>query len=113
MTTLDPVTTHSATQRRLRILLVGKAAPDRGGIPTFLEKPLAGDLAGVDRLLDLSRRRDVPLMCGFVERFNAALCTAISNQRMSCTSLKATPSRSPTSVLRGSPTLPGPRQEWC
>jgi predicted dehydrogenase len=48
------------------------------GIPTFVEKPLAPSLADVDRLLDASRARDVPLVCGFVERFNAAFRTASS-----------------------------------
>jgi predicted dehydrogenase len=45
------------------------------GIPTFIEKPLAPELAQVDELLDLARAKDVPIMCGFVERFNAAFQT--------------------------------------
>ncbi len=45
------------------------------GIPTFIEKPLAPELADVDVLLDLARLKDVPIMCGFVERFNAAYQT--------------------------------------
>lgn len=45
------------------------------GKPVFIEKPLAPTLAEVDELLDLARRRDAPLMCGFVERFNAAFRT--------------------------------------
>lgn len=46
------------------------------GIPTFIEKPLAPSVAEVDVLLDAARARDVPIMCGFVERFNAAFQTA-------------------------------------
>lgn len=45
------------------------------GMPVFIEKPLAPSLAEVDQLLDLAARRDVPVMCGFVERFNAAFRT--------------------------------------
>lgn len=47
------------------------------GIPTFIEKPLAPSLDDVDQLLELASRRDVPLMCGFVERFNAAFRATI------------------------------------
>jgi predicted dehydrogenase len=45
------------------------------GIPTFIEKPLAPSLSEVDRLLKVADERDVPIMCGFVERFNAAIRT--------------------------------------
>jgi predicted dehydrogenase len=48
------------------------------GIPVFIEKPLAPSLAEVDQLLEASTRQDVPIMCGFVERFNAAFSTAAS-----------------------------------
>ncbi len=46
------------------------------GIPVFLEKPLAPTLAEVDTLLELAEKTDTPLMCGFVERFNAAFRAA-------------------------------------
>lgn len=45
------------------------------GLPVFIEKPLAPTLEEVDQLLDAAERKDVPLMCGFVERFNAAFRT--------------------------------------
>lgn len=48
------------------------------GVPTFVEKPIACDAAEVVHLLDLAERTDTPLMCGFVERFNAAYRTAVS-----------------------------------
>jgi predicted dehydrogenase len=45
------------------------------GIPTFVEKPLACEVADVDEILATAERLDVPVMCGFVERFNAAYRT--------------------------------------
>lgn len=48
------------------------------GVPVLVEKPLAPTLDEVDQLLEVAARRDVPLMCGFVERFNAALRTTAS-----------------------------------
>lgn len=45
MTAVDPAATPSTVPRRLRVLLVGKAAPDRGGIPTFLQMLRGGALA--------------------------------------------------------------------
>jgi predicted dehydrogenase len=46
------------------------------GKPVFIEKPLAPTLAEVEQLLDVAERRDTPVMCGFVERFNAAFVAA-------------------------------------
>src|SRR5436309_5066558 len=42
--------TTPASERKLKVLLVGKAAPDRGGIPTFLEMLRTGELS---RLADV------------------------------------------------------------
>jgi len=42
--------TGSSAGRKLKVLLVGKAAPDRGGIPTFLEMLTRGELS---RLVDV------------------------------------------------------------
>ena len=47
-----PVTAPRAVPRRLRVLLVGKAAPDRGGIPTFLEMLRGGALADTHEVTD-------------------------------------------------------------
>jgi predicted dehydrogenase len=47
------------------------------GIPTFIEKPLAPTLDEVEQLIATAERLDVPLMCGFVERFNAAFRTTL------------------------------------
>lgn len=48
------------------------------GMPLLIEKPLAESAADTDKLIDASARAGVPLMCGFVERFNPALVTALS-----------------------------------
>lgn len=50
----------------------------RAGVPTFIEKPLAHDLAAAQGLVDASAAADVPLMCGFVERFNPVIAAARS-----------------------------------
>jgi predicted dehydrogenase len=48
------------------------------GKPVLIEKPVATELADVARLLDVSRTRGIPVMCGFVERFNPVISTALS-----------------------------------
>ena len=48
------------------------------GRPLLIEKPLAPDLPAVEEILAASRKYDVPVMCGFVERFNPVLATARS-----------------------------------
>ena len=49
------------------------------GIPTLVEKPLTVDLAEAHRLIALAADRGVPLMCGFVERFNPVVRAAASH----------------------------------
>jgi len=46
------------------------------GVPLFLEKPLADDLDCAVEIVTESQRIGLPLMCGFVERFNPAVMTA-------------------------------------
>ena len=46
--------------------------------PLLIEKPIAADLPSVRRLLKESEARDVPVTCGFVERFNPAIAAARS-----------------------------------
>lgn len=48
------------------------------GKPVLVEKPLAENLAAVRRILDVADRRGVPVLCGFVERFNPAVRAAAS-----------------------------------
>lgn len=44
-----------------------------GGVPVLIEKPLAPDLESVERIIAAARHSRVPLMCGFVERFNPVI----------------------------------------
>ena len=47
------------------------------GLPMLVEKPFAPTLSELDQLLAIARRSETPVMCGFVERFNAAFRTAL------------------------------------
>jgi predicted dehydrogenase len=49
----------------------------QSGIPLLIEKPLAASLTDATALLSLSQRLGVPVTCGFVERHNPAVRTAI------------------------------------
>lgn len=46
--------------------------------PVLVEKPLTLDIKQTLELSALARRSNVPLLCGFVERFNPAMSTAIN-----------------------------------
>ena len=46
------------------------AALLEAGVPVFLEKPVSVDEAGLDRLLQLRKAADVPLMVGYMFRFH-------------------------------------------
>jgi len=43
----------------------------------LVEKPISDDLALTEELLARANARAVPMTCGLLERFNAALCTAL------------------------------------
>jgi predicted dehydrogenase len=45
-------------------------------LPVLVEKPMASVLADTRRMIDRAAALDVPLMCGFIERFNAAVMLA-------------------------------------
>jgi predicted dehydrogenase len=47
------------------------------GVPVLIEKPLAAGIGDARRLLGASADRSVPMTCGFVERHNPAVRTAI------------------------------------
>ena len=47
-------------------------------MPLLVEKPLAPSLEQSRAMVDASRRSGVPLMCGFVERYNPAVTTVMS-----------------------------------
>lgn len=55
---------------------VAVAALERG-IPTLVEKPLAPDLAGADRILAAAERGGTFVQTGHVERFNPAVVAAL------------------------------------
>ena len=72
------------------------------GLPMLVEKPFAPTLAELDRLLDISERRDIPVMCGFVERFNAAFLTALQTLDGPVTHLLATRHSPPATRMTSS-----------
>jgi len=49
--------------------------------PLLMEKPLADDLDQVDQLVGEAESRDLPIMCGLLERFNPAVRTAFELSR--------------------------------
>lgn len=48
------------------------------GVPLLVEKPLCDDLVRTLEVLRLAETRDVPLMCGLLERFNPGVLTAVA-----------------------------------
>lgn len=69
----DAVVVASPTEHHLAAALPLLA----GGVALLVEKPLAGDQESVDALVAGARQSRVPMMCGFVERFNAAVLTGL------------------------------------
>lgn len=69
----DGVIVAGSTAARMECVLPMLEA----GLPVLVEKPFAPTLAELDQLLEIAQRREIPVMCGFVERFNAALRTAM------------------------------------
>lgn len=47
-------------------------------LPLLIEKPLASELPDVKAVVEEAAARRVPVMCGFVERFNPVISTAVS-----------------------------------
>jgi predicted dehydrogenase len=52
-----------------------------GGIPVFMEKPLAANSAEANELVSLARRQGLVLQVGHVERFNSALAAVAAEVR--------------------------------
>ena len=48
------------------------------GLPLLVEKPLAPEIEESREVVALSRDRGLPLMCGFVERFNPVVSTVLA-----------------------------------
>ena len=47
-------------------------------IPLLVEKPITDDLTSTLELVELAKENKTPMMCGFVERFNPSVQTALS-----------------------------------
>lgn len=71
---IDAVIVAAATQHHHAI---GQRVLELG-LPLLMEKPLADTLADAEDLVARSRRDDVPLMCGLLERYNPGILTAMS-----------------------------------
>ena len=69
---VDAVIVAAATEAHPDVAAQVMAA----GKPLLLEKPLAPGLAESEAIVAESRRQGLPLMCGFVERYNPAVVTA-------------------------------------
>ncbi|HEX9334921.1 MAG TPA: Gfo/Idh/MocA family oxidoreductase [Pseudonocardiaceae bacterium] len=50
----------------------------RQDVPLLIEKPVCDNLTHAEEVLDLADARDVPLMCGLLERYNPAVMTALA-----------------------------------
>lgn len=70
---VDAVVVAAATQFHRDL---GSQVIDRG-LPMLMEKPLADTLADAEDLVRRSEKADVPLMCGFLERYNPGIVTAM------------------------------------
>lgn len=71
---VDAVVLASATETHYPLA----TAVLESGTPLLVEKPVCADLADTEKVVELAGRRDVPVMCGFVERYNPAVLTALS-----------------------------------
>ncbi|HET9138244.1 Gfo/Idh/MocA family oxidoreductase [Actinophytocola sp.] len=47
-------------------------------VALLVEKPVCDDLTAAEEVVALAKSRDVPLMCGLLERYNPAVVTALS-----------------------------------
>lgn len=55
---------------------IGRRVLD-AGVPLLVEKPISVDIEEARDLVQLAAARDVPMTCGFVERFNPAVTMAL------------------------------------
>ncbi|MGA2282331.1 MAG: Gfo/Idh/MocA family oxidoreductase [Candidatus Dormibacteria bacterium] len=65
------------------------------GLPLLIEKPMATSSTDVQALCALATARNLPLMCGFVERFNAVIGTVaegLEGQLLHLLALRHSPS---------------------
>ncbi len=71
---LDAVVIAAATEAHYELAMRVLGA----GIPLLIEKPVADDLIHTREILDLAMAKDIPFMCGLLERYNPAIITARS-----------------------------------
>ncbi|MGZ4633436.1 MAG: Gfo/Idh/MocA family protein [Actinomycetes bacterium] len=69
---IDGLVIAAATDAHAGLILAGVDA----GLPTFCEKPVAGDVDGTLAVLDKVRGADVPVHIGFQRRFDAGYVAA-------------------------------------
>lgn len=90
------VSTPTATHRKWALAAL------EAGKPVLVEKPLTENLAETLALVDEARRREVPMSCGLLERFNPAVMTALEivQEPVHITTVRHSPyvSRVPTGV---------------
>jgi predicted dehydrogenase len=86
---LDAVVIATPTEHHADLVL---RALD-SGVPVLVEKPVTPDLATAERIVAAADERQVPIMCGFVERFNPAILTVQSmlNEPVHVTALRHSP----------------------
>ena len=68
---LDAVVVAAPTEAHPDLVALALGAD----LPVLVEKPATADLAQTEELVALAEQRQIPLMCGFVERFNPAIMT--------------------------------------
>lgn len=71
---VDAVVLAASTQHHHRLALDILAA----GKPLLVEKPVCDSLAATREVLEESAKRDVPLLCGLLERYNPAILTGFA-----------------------------------
>lgn len=69
---IDAVVVAAATEAHFP-LAMQVLSQDR---PLLIEKPVADSLLRTEEILDLADNRDLPFMCGLLERYNPAVMTA-------------------------------------
>lgn len=74
---LDAAFVHAPTEHHVEIAqrLI------EAGVPAYVDKPLARDLAGAQRLVDLAEQHGVPLMAGFNRRYAPAYAQCLEHPR--------------------------------
>ena len=73
MASVDAVIIAAATQFHHQLAMQAIAA----GKPLLVEKPLADTLEHASEIVDASAAAGLPLLCGFLERYNPAILTAM------------------------------------